>query len=337
MSCPFITVKGQNIVIKQPRRDTTYIKSFYRKHITIRAFESNKFNNFKFIDQKQKLIYKPNDHSNLGIGAHYKFISLNLGVYVPLFDKNNDIYGKTRQLDLQTHVYIHKFIIDLYGQFYKGYYLANSDKAIYNNPPDKVAIRPDVATRNISIVTEYVFNGKRFSYNAPFYQNEIQKKSAGSMLIGGGLYHTYLSGDSSFIPTNINYNGFYNHYAFTTARNTAIGFSIGYAYTFVIKKHFFITGALSGGSGLNYASLSDSIDVKHRLGYQLNVTTRLAAGYNTDKYFAGITYIRLTTETNAIERQTAQQVSSGNFRFILAKRFALKKTLIPKSEIIKVE
>ena len=336
----FTEAMGQaTILIRHADRDTAYIKEFYRKHLVVRAYESTKFNNFKFIDGSKKLIYKPNDHNIFGLGLNYRFISLNIGLYVPAAGKNISIYGRTKDLDLQTHIYVHKFIVDLYAQFYHGYYLSNTTSSLSSYPVDRIEKRPDISTKDLSIVVQYLFNDKKFSYNAPFYQNELQKKSAGSFIVGGGLYHTNISGDSTLTPRNISYSNFFNSFIFNKAINNSIGFNGGYAYTVVIRKLFFITAMVSGGAGVNFATLSDvGPDQKNeKTGLGLNLTAKFAAGYNSDKYFAGINYIRLITEDNSTEPDTWQEVNIGNFRITIAKRFHLRKAVIPKSDLIEIE
>ena len=334
----FYGAMGQTILIHHSNKDTAYIREYYNHHLVVRAYESTKFTNFKFIDGPNKLIYKPNVHNNFGLGFNYKFLSLNFSVYDPSIGKNINTYGRTRQIDLQTHLYVHKFIIDLYGQFYRGYYLSNTGGSV-NNYSDKVEKRPDINSKDISLVFQYVFNDKRFSYNAAFYQNERQKKSAGSFLLGGGIYHTSVNADSSLTPANISFNNFFQNYHFNATGNTALGFNGGYAYTVVIKKVFFITAIVSGGAGINSAFMSNNggNERNQTFGAAFNLTERFAAGYNSDNYFAGVTYIRLITENNMAERDTWQEFNTGNFRFTFAKRFRLKKSLIPKSGLIQVE
>jgi len=335
----FTIAHGQTtILIRHANKDTAFIREFYRRHLVLRLYESTKFNNFKFIDGHNKLVYKPNDHNVFGIGFNYRFISINAGVYIPDAGKNTSEYGKTKALDLQPHIYVHRFIVDLYAQFYHGYYLSNSGATQNNYQHDEVEKRPDIATRNLSVGVQYVFNDKQFSYNAPFYQNERQKKSAGSFLLGGGIYHTDVNGDSALTPVNISYANFFNNYHFSATHNTGIGINGGYAYTLVIKKLFFFTEILSAGVGVNSATLTTIADESvQKTGAGFNFSVQLAAGYNSDKYFAGVTYIRLVTEDNSIEPGTWQEVNTGNFRVTVAKRIRLNKALIPKSDLIKIE
>jgi hypothetical protein len=46
-------------------------------------------------------------------------------------------------------------------------------------------------------------NPQRFSFNAAMTQNEWQKKSAGSFMIGGLVYYGQIKGDSSLVPKQV--------------------------------------------------------------------------------------------------------------------------------------
>jgi len=45
----------------------------------------------------------------------------------------------------------------------------------------------------------------------------------------------------------------------------------------------------------------------------------------------------VVTEINSVVPHTWQQDNVGNFRFTVAERFRLKKSLIPKSDVIKID
>ncbi len=315
-----------------------YIKDYYKTHLIIRAYESSMFNSFKLADGDDKLVYKPNHHNDLGLGFTYKIVSFNFEFYVPLIGQNNDKYGITRSYDLQTYIYVKKFVIDFYTMYYSGYYLSNGGDLLAGSQPSIVK-RPDISTKDISLICQYVFNDAHFSFNAPFYQNEIQRKSAGSFLLGVGIYHNDGSADSSFIPSLLKKPDFFQGYRFNGFSYTGIGVNTGYTYTQIIKKHFFLTGAIIGGCGVGLAAVSGvDYDLRDtRLGMEYMVNGKFAAGYTNDKYFVGVTYIRLVTEINSVAPHTWQQENTGNFRFILAKRFRLKKILISESSPIKID
>lgn len=328
---------AQPVVIHHKKRSTTHIQDLYKKYIVVRAYESTKFNNFRFIDGKTKVIYKPNEHNNLGMGFTYKYISLNLGFHIPFADKNPDIYGKTRQLDLQSHIYKRKYIIDFFGQFYRGFYLDNP-AILANYSPSLPVKRPDMRSRDISLQVQYVFNNNRFSYNAPTYQNEIQRKSAGSFIAGAGIFHANVRADSSIIPATLTDTGFFHRDAFTRAGHIGAAASFGYGYTLVIHKYFFATAILTGGAGVGYSWLGHGgSPATGAWAPRLDANLRCAAGYNYGRYFAGVTYIRLQTMAGSAYPATWQQTNRGNFRVIVAKRFRYKKDLLPATNIIKAD
>ncbi len=339
----FTSAQGQIVLIRHANKDTAYIGEYYSNNLVIRGFENTKFNNFKFIDGPDKLIFKPNDHNVFGIGFNYKFIGFNIGVYAPATGKSFDVYGKTKRLDVQPHMYIHRFVIDLYAQYYHGYYLANANAIRNSTLNDDVEKRPDIDTRNLNLVVQYVFNDKRFSYNAAFYQNERQIKSAGSFIIGGGIYHTDISGDSALTPANLSYANFFNNYRFNACHNTGLGFNGGYAYTLVIKKYFFLTEVITAGADINRVSLSAPGSEVQKTDAGLSLNAKLAAGYNSDNYFVGVTYMRVVTEDHSLAPDSWQEVNTGNFRLTVAKRIRLKKALplplppLPKTDLIKIE
>ncbi len=332
-------VAGQMICITHACRDTNYIKDFYTDYFIFRAYECTKFNNFKLINKGDKLVYKQNQHNDLGIGFNYKVLFLNIEFTIPFTEKNRDIYGTTHSFDVQTYFYVKKFVVDIYTQFYQGYYLNNGNQELSGVQTPKVILRPDIKTTDLDANVTYVLNNDRFSFNAPFTQNEIQKKSAGSILLGGGIYFSKGKADSSFIPSMMKNTDFFQGRRFNKFSYTSLGCNAGYAYTQVIRKHFYVMGALTGGPGIGYSVIQNfQTDQKDgKLGITYNASAKFAAGWSSDRYFAGITYLRLMTVNNSVAADTREEGNSGNFQFTVAQRFKLKKSLIPKSGVIRID
>ncbi len=328
---------AQVVVLHHNKKSPEYIRDLYKQYLVVRAYESTKFNNFRFIDGGSKVVYKPNEHNNIGLGVTYKYISLNLGFHVPFADKDNDIYGKTRQVDLQTHIYSHKYIIDFFGQFYRGFYLNNPEVRTGYTAGDPIK-RPDMRSRDVSLSVQYIFNNKRFSYNAPTYQNEIQQKSAGSFIAGAGVYYENILADAPILPLDLADRTFFRQDTFNKAAHIGIAASFGYGYTLVIYKYFFATAILSGGAGVGYSSLTQADGGTHgSWAPRVDANLRCAAGYNYGRYFAGITYLRLQSTAGSAYPAAWLQTNRGNFRVIVAKRFRYRKELLPKQGVIKTD
>jgi hypothetical protein len=333
----------------ETENDSTYIEE-HTKDITLRVFGSRKYNNYDIVDNgivdgsitdnglvnarnSKEVLYRPNTPFNIGVGVNYQFIAVNIAFNLPAINKESGEYGITKMLDLQTHIYTRKLVVDFYGQLYRGYYIANTRKLINNIGSDAGSdnvemIRPDAGNVNIGLNVQYVFNAKRFSYRAAYLQNDYQKKSAGSFLVGGEVFGVRMKGDSGLIPSYIQQTGFFNKENFYRTRILSAAANAGYAHTFVFKKHWFTTLSLSGSLGVNYTVMNRTAAADLRkAGIQFNNNLRVSLGYNSSRYFAGIHYVYLTNRSQSPVPDTYQTMGAGNFRISLARRFTLKKQL----------
>jgi hypothetical protein len=152
--------------------------------------------------------------------------------------------GKTKYLDLQTHLYGRKWRIDFLGQFYKGYYL--TPKGLAAPPGASYYVRPDLGITLIGLGIYKILNEHKFSYRAAMLQDEWQKKSAGSLLIGAEIYYGITSADSAFVPKDLEMH--YNQRGVRRLNFVEIGPGIGYAYTLVVWEHLFVTGSITSMS-----------------------------------------------------------------------------------------
>lgn len=194
--------------------DSTYIEN-NKKIIMIMGFVSR---NYIQIDKD----YKPNSPINLGIGLSVKNTLLRFGLSLPVVSLNEDKYGKTENTDIQIHHFGRHFLFDLFYQRYKGFYSDDKETKLF----------PDMLLQQIGFEGTYLFNGNKFSSKAAFGQNEKQLKSAGSFVLGGGVYHykidTLSSKSQSF-------------------NNLLFALDAGYAYSWVLSDNWLITGIASVG------------------------------------------------------------------------------------------
>lgn len=326
-----VTTAQKIMRLLQVENDSNYVED-HTEDLTVRLFGSRKYTYYDMKDRglKEKVLYRPNASNNVGFGFNYKFIGVNFAFNFPFINHDNDKYGKTKYLDLQAHLYLRKLVVDFYGQYYKGYYEAMPVKRISNafarNP---VSFRPDIQNRDLGLHVQYIFNDKRFSYRAAFMQNEYQKKSAGSFLVGGEVFAWQLRGDSALVPAHFNVPGFFNDDPFRGTYTVSFAANAGYAYTLVLAKYFFVTASVSASAGLNHTRLrySDGRSSTKGWGWQFNNTVRFAAGYNSSYYYVGLHYTDMLTRSDAPLPQAHQVFGTGNLRFSIARRLALKKKI----------
>ncbi|MEO6687302.1 MAG: DUF4421 family protein, partial [Dyadobacter sp.] len=178
--------------------DTSRIYT-YNHQLTTRVFMSQKYTRFVIPGTKSapSLRYNPNSSLDLGIGLTYRAVSVNVGYGFTGLNDFQSERGKTKNLDLQLHLYGRKLTVDLLGQFYKGYYLS-----IPNFVPGFSGFytRGDIKVRMIGGSCYYIFNNRKFSYRAGFIQSEWQTRSAGSFLLGGDIYFGAVNSDSLLVP-----------------------------------------------------------------------------------------------------------------------------------------
>lgn len=307
--------------------DTSYIADYHDELIT-RVFGSRKYTTYTLDDKGygDKLKYRPNSPFNIGFGFNYKLIGLNLGFNLPIINDTKE-YGKTRFIDLQTHVYGRRLIVDVYVQRYKGFYLPNTS-ILSNNNFGAPYIRSDMRVFNAGLEFQYLVNWKRFTLRGAFLHNEVQRKSAGSPILGAYLGYVSVDGDSALIPQNLAYNGYFNEYRFHNTSIRSANLNFGYGYTFVLPYSFFITAAASAGVGINFSEIR-SVQKSVTSGTSNNVsgTFRIGLGYNGRRLFTGIHYAGTRASHNTPIQYARQEFGAGNFRISIAHRFTLKKKL----------
>ena len=188
--------------------------------------------------------------------------------------------GKKADADFTISSYDNSFGIDFAINYYKSFTGTYDywDTAHYI---DITIPREFVTQITIDLNFYYAFNHKRFSYPAAFSQSYIQKKSAGSLLVGGSLHvNQVLTGDST------------QHTEIFSLENYSLGLGIGYAYNLVISKNllFHLSAlpyvVLDGGTSLRHLQQGELKGVKTDFP-ELYIIMRNAIIYNYNRWFFG--------------------------------------------------
>jgi hypothetical protein len=252
-------------------------------------------------------------------------------VKMPFINVDEDLYGKSKYYDFQAHTILRSFIIDLYLQWNKGYYMANPEDVLpgYTGGPVK-PVRGDLRTNIVGLNVQYLFNSTRFSYKASFLQNEFQKKSAGSPIVGIEAYWMLAMSDSAMVGRDIPASGFVNDQPFNQADIVNAGINGGYTYTLVWKQRVHLSmstviGVSGGTNRIHYTAASDTYN--EGLTYGFNNTSRVSLGFNNSHYYVGISYIRFSMTNRVGEGGEWLGYSTGNIRFNIAKRFITKRPI----------
>lgn len=274
--------------------DTTYIKPFDNQ-VSLKTYLSTKFISMeKEVDGKIKN-FMPNNPMSLGLGISIKNTIIDLSYGQSLNFMKEDDKGRTKALDFQIHHYGRKFIIDLFIQKYHGFYTADDSNK-------NIKLYPDLNIQQYGAFGQYVFNNKKFSYKAAFNQNERQLKSAGSFLLGGGVYFSKIDSDSSFVYKSKN-----------SLRNFQFGVSGGYAYTWAIDKRWFASGSATVGANFGTERINDF--GKRKIEISPTFFPRISVGYNKENWSLGLSYINNLIFSSFTDKNTDNiGLSSGNLQ-----------------------
>ncbi|MCB0764365.1 MAG: DUF4421 domain-containing protein [Flavobacteriales bacterium] len=311
----------------EPRKDfdTLYVRD-YSHIVSGRVYGSTKINNLTLGSDEaaNDLIYRPNNRINMGVGASYRALTLNIGFPVPFLNNDNDVRGKTSYLDMQANIYTKRTASNLFLQTFGGYYLDGPTLGDVNWDQDtERPYRPDVRQFNVGVSSVRILSSDRFSYRASFNQDAWQRRSQGSWLVGA--YATYFTAraDSSLVPSTFA-DRFSTDLRMRRGDFGDLGPMGGAVYTFVHREHLFLT--LSGviGAGITAQHTVSPVpgdDVRNfNLGPGWHAQLRASMGYNSRRYYVGLAYNQEQIGYLLGERERFTW-SVSNIRFNIVKRF----------------
>jgi hypothetical protein len=310
------------IAQKKASTDNGYYVT-YRDELMLRIYLSQKFGPLTISASNRSdkdLNYKTNSKLGLGAGFTYNNFTLALSYGFKFLNKDNG-QGKTKGLDVQLHLYPRKWAVDLLGTFLTGYYLDPKD----NNGLNLVHYfqRPDIKRDVVGFSVFRVPNADRFSYRAAFTENDIQIRSAGSLLYGGEAYYGAIKGDSSLVPVQV--RGNFSQFGVDKINFFSIGPGIGYAYTLVIKKHFYITGSVVGSIDVNFSTEETAGAKDKKVSIIPGGVYKGAIGYNTTNWSANASIAGNALYAGSASSSKEYFLPTGNIRFTVAKKFGLKR------------
>ncbi len=283
-------------------------------------------------DINKKLKYEPNGNTSIMVGFNYKWLGLGINFSPGFLNMDDEIYGESDRFDTQLNIYTKSFGIDAYLQYYKGFYLKNPDNFIdWQN--DFYPLRPDLETLSFGLSGYYFFNNKKFSYKAAFNRTQIQKKSAGSFILGTYLNANIVNSHGGFIPTELpdSLLDFYNIDAYVTS---SVGVSCGYTYTLVFLKNFFINASLVPGFGYRSATFQTyDNDTKINGSITGSLNARVALGYEGKHMYSGLTLVSFVDSYDY--ESISISSSTGNIRFFIGKRFGVNNLFKKKNKLKK--
>lgn len=308
--------------------DTNYIYN-YQDRITFRVFTMNKYNNFSLRgnsnNNNEHINFYSNKALSIGFGAVYKIYNANISISVPKIKDFKLNYSKTRSIDLNTSMYGRKWVFDIYGQFYKGFFSENKSNSFINFYVE----RPDIIMNNVGVTAHYLTNNNKFSYRAFRINDEWQHKSSGTVLLS---ISSFLGQIHSNENKGLISNEFYTSNRLNDIRKKfyfQIGPGVGYAYNFVLKRNYFLLTSFSTRLLADHnKEFTVGNEILKNWSIQWGYTFLTAIGYQNDIWGINASYINTYNSMSSLVYDKPYSANNGYLKITA-------KYLIPYSKYTK--
>ncbi|WP_086048001.1 DUF4421 family protein [Hugenholtzia roseola] len=266
--------------------DSTYIQNFINQ-FSFRFVFSQKANVLYLSKWKGRepfvLDYRSNRNLNMGIGLSYKQFSTNLLIRTPFVNNDQDRRGISNFLDLQANFFSPRLNGDVFFQRDVGFYQHNITDYEPNwwENAEKYPLYPNMRVLAFGATLYQALASHKFSYQSAFVQNALQKRSAGSVLIGAHFYGMHAkNNDTENVIKDWEKSLFYQ-----------VGGQLGYGQTFVKRQKWFCTFAPALGLGLGWRDLDfEEQNLRARLKLMPSLHFKGALGYNSKTFYGGFNY-----------------------------------------------
>lgn len=291
--------------------DSTYVKDHLKAYGVKVSFGKDVLSlDYTLEDKKSTQTFESNKPVSIGVGFLWNSSSLSFSHgFSFMRDKEK---GKTKATDFQYHYYGDKFLIDLYYKRNKGFYGYTGDNK--EEIPTVDNIFPDFKIHMYGALFQYVRNNKRYSLGAAYDLNRVQVKSAGSLLLGGGVFYSSLRNIPMLSDGVNDYD----------KRTYHFGPNIGYGYNWVPLKKMLVAGAFT--FGVNGAVEENLLTNKTVFTVNPTVVGRFSIGYIGEEWIVSASAVANGLFLNFKDDYQTGLLTS-TFNFTLIKRFNLKKEI----------
>ncbi len=279
---------GENDSIKRKNQlDTNYILDFSNK-LSLSLVVEAKQSVLSILAPSGKIVYYKTNQPlpNYGVMLSHKWLNFSVSFPIPGISFTSPEKGSTKSLFLGLGYTGRKLYMRNFFEKHQGYYISNPDvlyPSIQINS-DSIYLLPNLKTTTYYGNIYYGFNGNKYSHRGFIVQNELQKKNAGTFLVGGTVVYQWISAKNFlFYSPELGEQ-------IQAVQNYTFGANAGYAYTYVPSKHINISAMLV--PGISYLSgrynHNDVNRKKFNSGWALTGEGRVQVYYSRNNYYAGL-------------------------------------------------
>lgn len=262
-----------------------------RSKLTIFFFTNRYLNGILFTNPGLNTYYFPISPLNFGLGFSHKWLAVNVALFSPrLGTKNYDGTGKKYDnFNFQVLAYTPRYGLDVLYSQNIGYFLGNYQGYVdLNGAPEKTPYF-DMRTNRFTINLLRIFNPIKYSMNATMIGGEMQKNSASSFIMNTTFsLSAFKMSDSipQYVRDQMNPDAIFKNGTFYS-----IGILPGYAFTWIIKKRFYIGIIPSFGPSIQFKNMSFEGDHEERFSISYRVLAKAGAGFHTKRWTAGLSVL----------------------------------------------
>lgn len=282
--------------------DTNYVEPQHYNY-TVMLQNTNTYEQYTLSSKDgQKIVFAPDPTFRLGPYVGWRWVFLGYTLDLKHISFKSD-HSSKKEFDLS--LYSSMLGIDLYwrqtGNDYHINRMNGLDDADYSSLRNVPFEGFKASIKGLNLY--YIFNHRKFSYPAAYSQSTVQRKSAGSMLLGIGYTEHNLKVDWDELGSILDQrlgkkeNGESRidpDLKFSEINYFDVSASCGYAYNWVFAKNWLFNASLS--AGLAYNQSNSDTDGSHShlrfkdfsfKNFNLDGIGRFGVVWNNTKWYAG--------------------------------------------------
>ncbi len=299
LSCSFsFAQKDTTIYYKLLPKDRMVVRtSLYRSSLILKLSQANNDGE----EGRKSIVYSSNNKLNFGVGLSHPKIPFDIFVGYGLANSSKERRTETKRIDFLVHKYAQKYVVDLFFQRYKGFYIDNSELTLQESNC------PNLFVLKVGGMGQYVFNHRKFSYRAAYNQNAKQLKSAGSVLLGASTYYLNFQNDKAL-----------------EIQSYQLGLSLGHTYNWVLSPRWLFNYSASFGVNAEKNYVKDFLPDK-QVKISPNLTIRLSIFYNAPNWSFGFWGFSSIVGFN-YDKNMKRSLRTSQVNLTFLKRFDLKSS-----------
>ena len=216
----------------------------------------------------------------IGVGLTYKIIDADVSFSLP----NTRLMAEDRE-NLEQF----RLALSYTGRklAFRGF-VTKSKGMISSDAEKEFTSRPDVQLTRVAVQVTYNFNEKKYSYRAANFQNELQKKTAGSFLLRLEPSYRYLEAPTKLVPMNRDVATVYGdqtglQYVGAPGLLMLPGYGLNIA---MMEGKFFLSPIVLAGPGFAINTYKSDTGKKTSVNYEWSTVVAINAGYNGVKMYS---------------------------------------------------